>query len=111
VDTRDGRPCHYRATSISPEQSPPDTHGQRLSARDLDCSLGQLVTGWLGLPWEQGVAGSNPAVRPQADRPWLHSLSHPGPAGPALEADRVGGDALSHAHSERREQLDRFAGA
>src|SRR5262245_2131815 len=29
------RPCHYRATSISPEGSPPDTHGQRASTRDL----------------------------------------------------------------------------
>jgi hypothetical protein len=41
IDPR--RPCHYRATSISPEGSPPDSHGQRTDVCDLGCSLRRLV--------------------------------------------------------------------
>jgi hypothetical protein len=44
------RPCHYRAMSISPERSQPDTHGQLGSARDLARSPRRLVSGPLGLP-------------------------------------------------------------
>jgi hypothetical protein len=59
------RPCHYRATSISPEGSPADTHGQRGSARDLARPFRQDVAGSLELALQ---AGDRPARRGPARR-------------------------------------------
>jgi hypothetical protein len=105
------RPCHERAIHSRPERSRTDNHGQRQYGLDLRRCLPSQVTTLRDLALRAG-GGRFKSGRPDHRRIAMAACAFASrPAGPALAADRVGRDALSHAHSERREQLDRFTGA